>query len=262
MTEPDLTRQTQVRDRAILPVLAVLLLLSVVWLWPKSGREPAPDFGVYAAGQARKEAFFGYFRPLIEQRNREILELRQEILAMQVRAESLSRSDKRRLRELTDVYRVEDFDPSKGQSWELLLRRVDIVPTSLALAQAANESAWGTSRFAREANNYYGQWCFAEGCGLVPQDRSAGLSHEVADFDSPRDSVAAYIRNLNRHYAYQELRLLREQLRENGQPITGIALTPGLASYSERGEEYMQELRSMIRYNDLDELDQQQLGPE
>ncbi|GAB3032894.1 glucosaminidase domain-containing protein [Bowmanella dokdonensis] len=258
---PDHNQATTAR-KLLLPAAALLLLVPLLWLWSELDKEPVPDFAVYAAGNERKQAFFGYFQPLIEQRNREILALRQEILAMQARSSDLTRADRRLLTELADVYRIEDFNPASPASWDLLLRRVDIVPTSLALAQAANESAWGTSRFAREANNFYGQWCFAEGCGLVPKDRGEDMNHEVADFDSPRESVEAYIRNLNRHYAYQDLRRLRQQLRNSGQPITGLALSPGLTSYSERGEEYMQELRNMIRYNNLDKLDEPHLGPE
>jgi len=116
---------------------------------------------------------------------------------------------------------------------------VDTIPPSLALAQAANESAWGTSRFARQAHNYYGQWCFEKGCGIVPDRRDANKSHEVAAFDSPRESVARYLHNLN----------------SNSAPVTGIALAAGLGKYSERGADYISELRSMIEFNKLSKYD-------
>jgi len=100
---------------------------------------------------------------------------------------------------------------------------VDTIPPSLALAQAANESAWGTSRFARQAHNYYGQWCFEKGCGIVPDRRDANKSHEVAAFDSPRESVARYLHNLNSNSAYKSLRDIRSRLKAANKPVTGIA---------------------------------------
>ena len=87
-----------------------------------------------------------------------------------------------------DEYGMKDFDVANDVSWPLLLNRVDVIPPSLALAQGANESAWGTSRFSKEGNNYFGQWCFKLGCGLVPRQRDSGAQHEVAKFDSPRQS--------------------------------------------------------------------------
>src|SRR5690606_11880502 len=137
----------------------------------------------------------------------------------------------------------------------VLLRRVDVLPSSLVLAQAANESAWGTSRFAVEGNNYFGQWCFTEGCGLVPDRRLSEASHEVKAFTSAGESVEAYFMNINTFGAYQGLRLMREELRRSGQIIDGLTLAEGLESYSERGEEYIEELQSMIQFNELLERD-------
>ena len=154
---------------------------------------------------------------------------------------------------------MENFGGTPAE-WETLLRRVDVVPPSLALAQAANESAWGTSRFARDGNNYFGQWCFEQGCGLVPKRRDEGRAHEVATFSSPVESVERYMANLNTHDAYRPLRERREQLRESEAPITGIQLAAGLEKYSERGEEYIAELRSMIRFNNLGAYDKVQIA--
>jgi len=136
-----------------------------------------------------------------------------------------------------------------------LLRRVDIIPSSLALAQAANESAWGTSRFAVEGNNFYGQWCYTEGCGIVPARRIAGENHEVKSFDSVFESVKAYIMNLNTFPNYQKLRDIRQQVRQGGRSIDGISLSEGLDTYSSRGDDYIFELQSMIYSNNLLEFD-------
>lgn len=233
---------------------AALLLLAVLALYLNS-RPDVPKFSDYPAGSERKDAFFGYFLPLVEQRNAEILQTRAELQELQSKADSLSSREERQVIELASRYRIEEFDPVNAAHWDLLMRRVDVVPPSLALAQAANESAWGTSRFSLEGYNYFGQWCFTKGCGLVPESRDSGKTHEVADFGSPQESVEAYMRNLNRHAAYKDLRLIREDLRESDNPITGVDLAAGLVRYSERGDEYIHELRSMIRYNELDELD-------
>ena len=120
-----------------------------------------------------------------------------------------------------------------------------------ALAQAANESAWGTSRFATKGNNLFGQWCFSKGCGLVPRGRVEGASHEVAKFSSPFRSVRAYIQNLNRHPTYQELRDIRQEDRRGKDPLSGVDMAAGLLGYSERGQEYVDEIRAMIHYNNL-----------
>ncbi|AWL11172.1 Protein bax [Saliniradius amylolyticus] len=242
--------------------LTILLVLAVVVasaVWLSQSVPSAPDFTQYEAGEERKQVFFNYFLPLVREHNATIRERRSQIQQW-ADSQELSWWDERTLNEWLEMYRVEDFDPEQPDDWQRLLRKVDIVPPSLALAQAANESAWGTSRFARKANNYYGQWCFSDGCGLVPQSRDAGANHEVAAFDSPQQSVQRYMLNLNRHHAYQELRQIRAQLRAKDKPITGLVLAEGLQSYSERGQEYIDELRSMIRYNELDEYDHQNLA--
>lgn len=235
---------------------AILLYLSRV-----SGTEDSadktnvPDFADFQAGTERKKAFFGYFLPLIADRNQELVDTRSQLLSLKEKTEPLTERETAKLIELGKRYNISAFDPQSNEDWERLLRRVDIVPASLALAQAANESAWGTSRFSREGYNYYGQWCFKKGCGIVPANRDTGKTHEVADFDSPQESVNAYIRNINSHNAYTELRTIRATLRAQEEPITGPALATGLERYSERGEEYIKEIQSMIRYNKLDQHD-------
>ena len=214
-----------------------------------------PDFREAPAGRERKAAFFGYFLPIIEKQNREILKTRQNLADWYLSRDEISSLHASELNTIAIRYRIHDFDIENDKSWQKLLRRVDIVPPSLALAQAANESAWGTSRFAREANNFYGQWCFNKGCGLVPKKREAGKTHEVAAFDSPQESVKMYIRNLNSNSAYKSLREVRAQLRQLNKPVTGHALAAGLKRYSERGLEYVSELRAMIEYNKLARYD-------
>lgn len=210
----------------------------------------APDFRKFAAGPERKQAFFSYILPMVRERNAQILETRQTLIKLQQKDPDASK-----VMSIASDYGLENFDPDSKPQWNTLLKRVDIVPPSLALAQAANESSWGTSRFAREGNNFFGQWCFTKGCGMVPTHRDTGKTHEVAEFWSPYDSVKRYIANLNRHDAYADLRQIRAQRRANDEPITGIALSDGLHKYSERGGAYIKDLKSMIRYNKLVRFD-------
>lgn len=240
-----------------LPVAGLIVLLMAAfaagYLW-RYKPVPAPDFTEYAAGPDRKTAFFDYLLPLVRAENQAILSNREALRAIIERGHA-NWAERRWLEHLAQRYELPDFDPADPRDRQALLYRVDIVPPSMALAQAANESAWGTSRFARRGNNYFGQWCYQPGCGLVPNARVEGATHEVAAFDSPRQSVRRYMNNINTHPAYRDLRQRRAALRAEGQAITGLALIPALTRYSERGQAYVEELREMIRGNELDRLD-------
>lgn len=159
------------------------------------------------------------------------------------------------LSDIAKQYQVDDFDINDRGDWNTLLRRVDIVPVSLALAQAINESAWGVSRFALEGNNYFGQWCYVKGCGIVPNKRDADKDFEVRKFTSMQDSVAAYILNLNTNKAYKEFRKVRFQYREQGYRVIGLSLVNSLSSYSQRGQAYVSSLRKIINQYQLSQLD-------
>ncbi|RBW48292.1 glucosaminidase domain-containing protein [Marinobacter sp. F3R11] len=220
---------------------------------PAWAREDLPDFSDYQDATEKKVAFFSFLYPRIVLANSRIL-IERDYLDSLTRKDSLSAKEYAWLAAQAKRLRVEE-EPGSPEQLFLLRKRLDIIPPSLILAQAANESAWGTSRFARHGNNLFGQWCFSKGCGLVPQSRVDGASHEVASFASPYHSVRAYIQNLNRHASYQGLRDTRLDDREAGTPLSGLALARGLISYSERGEEYVNEIRSMIRYNNLEFYD-------
>lgn len=156
---------------------------------------------------------------------------------------------------LAEKYRVDPKNKSPQQIKESLLKRIDIIPPSLALAQAANESSWGTSRFAKQAYNLYGQWCYSEGCGLVPNQRAEGMTHEIRKFKNPTASVKSYMRNLNSHPAFKGLREIRAELRQAKQPIEGRKLSAGLRSYSERKDAYIKDINNMMTFNKLANLD-------
>lgn len=161
----------------------------------------------------------------------------------------ISEQDQIFLRLISKQYHANPLD------FEELLRRVDAVPPSLALAQAAAESGWGTSRFAREGNALFGQWTWQPGAGIVPMHRPEGATHSVKAFGTVFDSVIGYMRNLNQHDAYQRFRLVREDNREAGPPLDGWALAATLTKYSERGAVYTEELQALIESNDLTVFD-------
>ena len=140
-----------------------------------------------------------------------------------------------------------------------LKKRVDIVPPSLALAQAAEESGWGTSRFAIRGNSLFGQWDFS-GKGIKPKEQRAELgNYGIAAFDSPQDSIEAYMLNLNTHRAYQRMRQKRAVFRQQNRQPTGWDLAKTLDKYSERGTDYVKSLHAIMSYNKLNDADQAHL---
>ncbi len=215
-------------------------------------KKPVPNFSTYTDVKEKKEAFFNYLRPEVEKQNAYLLTLRHYVQTLYRKAlanESLSEEDMARLEWLEEEYRVKPTQPLKTKLLALL-QKIDVLPAELVLVQAANESAWGTSRFARKGYNFFGLWCFSKGCGFVPNRRNDGASHEVAKFDSLSRATYTYMRNLNRHDAYADLREIRSRLRANQIPITGVALAEGLMNYSERGAAYVEELQTMIQFNE------------
>jgi len=222
---------------------------------PSWSRSDLPDFSAYSDTTEKKAAFFSFLYPRIVLANSRIL-IEREYLDSLANKDELSKSELTWLENQAERLRV-DEEPGSEDMFRRLRNRLDVIPPSLVLAQAANESAWGTSRFALRGNNLFGQWCFSKGCGLVPQGRVDGASHEVASFSSPYLSVRSYIQNLNRHPTYQQLRDIRLKARNRDELAGGSSLAAGLLGYSERGEEYVEEIRSMIRYNNLDYYDEE-----
>lgn len=239
----------------ITALITILAMLPVYYSLQSYLRDSAPDFSQFAAGPERKQEFIRYFTPVIQCENAAVLKERELAQKLMPIRSNLGFLQKRKLRRLLTKYKLENFHPEDPSQWAELLKRIDKVPVSLALAQAAKESGWGSSRFAREGNNFFGQWCFEPGCGLIPKNRDRGKTHEVASFSSAADSVKAYIQNLNHNQAYTDLREMRLQQREASEAITGVALAGGLAKYSERGEVYVREIRNLIKHNKLESID-------
>ena len=210
-----------------------------------------PDFASIRDVKEKKKQFFAFIKPAVLAENENILGLRVEIerLIGQLTLEQpFSEQEHAFVANLSKQYRVSKKYSLLRQLYELQLK-VDVIPPALVLVQAANESAWGTSRFARIGLNFFGVWCYKKGCGMVPNGRNEGAKHEVAAYSSVEQGVARYLKNINTNSAYMVFRTIRSQLREQNQPLSPEILATGLIPYSERGTDYVLELTEMIRHN-------------
>ena len=201
----------------------------------------------------KRELFIKIVLPLILDENNKITEDRKKlfkILGKNFNTVGERVWLKRRFKE----YKIDDKDLSK------LKMRMDIVPVSIALAQAANESGWGTSRFALEGNALFGQWTWSKK-GISPKNKDPNQSHKVLQFQVLKASVKAYKNNLNTHNAYKEFREVRAQLREEGKQIIGLHLTKYLKAYAAIGEKYVAILDDIIEKNSLTDFDKANLLP-
>lgn len=213
---------------------------------------------VQAADLTPKQAqFIKFMEPKIHQANSDIKSVRKHLIYLHFLWEEnsyLKSSQEHWLQDLALKYKVGN-DVNNEQTWNKLLKRVDILPDSLILAQAINESAWGQSYFAKQGNNYFGQWCTDPGCGIVPRRRPKGRTYEVKVYTTPQASVNSYILNLNTNRSYRYLRDLRWQMRENREVVSGIALAEGLHHYSQLGKVYVERLQAIIEKYGFSRLD-------
>ena len=209
-------------------------------------KSDVPDFAALSDVNAKKSAFFHYLQPAFDTVTAEVLAERALLATWQTKA-SLTTDEKAQLQAMAAMYKV--TADNEQQVIATLLTQVDIIPEALVFSQSANETGWGTSRFAKEGHNFFGQWCFSKGCGIVPNQREQGAAHEVASFDSITASVRSYFRNINRNQSYLPLRDIRSDLRIKDEHINACALAAGLINYSERKQAYIDEIRAMIRHN-------------
>ncbi len=196
----------------------------------------------------RKALFVRTVLPLVLEANRAIWRDRRRLRQIRNRR-SLSKEEQAWLADAADRYgtAADDLDG--------LLIRIDEVPPSLALAQAALESGWGTSRFARQGNALFGQWSWAPGSGLVPAEREEGATHEIKTFDRLSDSVRSYMHTLNTHAAYEQFRTERARFRATMPVVRGAVLAPTMLKYSQEREIYVRKILTVIRANRLERFD-------
>ena len=266
-----LTSKTHVKTGVTVLLPLVALSLIVVAMIPNESTEPSPiapllqdpvtvfpDFTEIVDVDDKKRQFLDYLEGFIVTENEEIAVIRSRLLFLAEivgRGDNLSLAEAHEIITLSEIYRVEYDGLSTQYVVDELIQRIDHIPVSLALAQAANESAWGTSRFTIEGNNVFGQWCYEEGCGMVPSRRVSGARHEVEYFDTVEKSVKSYFLNINTHDSYAYLRDLRLKMRERGLKLDPMSLSIGLGRYSERGAGYVDEIQRIIIQNELRDRD-------
>ena len=215
----------------------------------------------------KKEIFYRFMLPLVLHANDMVTERRERLIRMKATLAGggeQTNADMQALREGAVLLRITkegeaaaltSSSDSLGAVIDEAIYKLDIIPAGLALGQAAYESGYGTSRFAVEGNALFGQWTYG-GKGLVPEQQRKDLGdHRIAAFDWPFDSVRGYYINLMSHPAYEDFRRLRAELRAAGKPLTSMALADGLIKYSERGQDYVDTLKGIIRVNHLDIAD-------
>ena len=205
------------------------------------------------SAKKRKEFFIQIVLPLILEENKNIKLDRKRLFSI-INKNNNSSSEKKWLEKKYKQYGI----PSKDLS--ILKIRMDIVPVSLALAQAAKETGWGTSRFAQQGNALFGQWTWS-GEGLKPKDAEKSEGHKVMKFNVLQASVRAYQRNINTHSSYEDFRLARAKLRDLGKPLDSMILSSYLDKYAETGNEYVKVLQKIIQQNNLKDFDDAKLLP-
>jgi uncharacterized FlgJ-related protein len=208
----------------------------------------------------KKKLFFRLIAPIVLRINELILEDRaraKELTRRLAQGQSVTPDDQAWLTELAVKYKVLESTSERldSDAFSELLLRVDLVPPSLSLAQAASESGWGTSRFAAQGNSLFGQWTWGKGLKPAQQRTSELGDYRIAAFDSTAQAAYSYALNLNTARAYRDLRLKRADLRRQGLRISGTVLAETLLNYSERGQAYVNDLKALIRNNRLDDAD-------
>ena len=206
-----------------------------------------------------RQQFFDQILPLVLNENQRINKNRKRLLSTLEKLQKgqfLTKESSQWLKQLARKYQVKGEILKQESLQQELLKRVGTIAPSMALAQAANESAWGTSRFSKLGNNLFGIWTYDPDIGIKPLNREPGKKHFVRKFSSFQDSVSVYIHTLNTHSAYKKLRNIRHEAFLEGRKPTGHELADGLEKYSAKGQEYIQMIQSMILRNNLDKLTQ------
>ena len=216
------------------------------------------DLADLSSVEDRKALFLRIVLPLALMSNQELERQRarvQDLAAQIARGEILSARDQAWLTQA-----VARYDLPADADLDRLLERVDVIPPSLALAQSIEESGWGTSRFAQDGNALYGQRTWSPSIiGLVPEKRADRQRHRVRSYMNLMGGVRAYMHNLNSHPAYEDFRHRRAAMRAAGENLDGHKLSGTLLSYSERGQAYVDQIRGLMRTNDLASLDDARL---
>ena len=199
----------------------------------------------------QKKAFVQILLPLIQTENQKIKKLRKKVI--DIFNEPLYLLNEKKIAFLLQVakkYKIKTLNKDE------FLKRIDIIPPSLALAQAAIESGWGKSRFVKEANNIFGHWIYSNK-GLKPKSKYKHITidYSIRIFPSLKDSIRAYMRNLNTNLAYKAFRELRYKYHKNNKKFTGLIATDTMINYSQKKEEYVKLLKKLIKSHNWEKYD-------
>jgi Bax protein len=201
----------------------------------------------------QKEVFFGTLIPMIQKQNKIILDDRGFIIKFFDNRQTMETNNTHisRLKKLQKYYKIKALY-NKNE----YLHKINTIPTSIILAQAALESGWGKSRFVKEGNNIFGHWTYGKK-GLIPRRRNKGARHKIRIFDSLEQSLEAYMQNVNSNGAYKKVRALRALAIKKGKKVDGLDIYKGYIYYSELRGEYLRRLKNMITYNKLLKYDKE-----
>ena len=230
----------------------LLLVLSLYFIPSLSAAGFPESYYEISNVKKQKEVFLNHLYTLIEYENVRILKDREIIkntLSKNIFQINYQSKDFPKLLKLKKKYKIKSI-----HSLDEFLKRIDIVPPSLALAQAAVESGWGKSRFVKEANNIFGHWTYGEK-GIIPQNRNEDAKHKIRIFSSLQTSIRAYMLNLNSNRAYHLFRSKRAKLRETNLAPTGMELSQTMKNYSGIGNKYLEILTNLINKQKLSKFD-------
>jgi Bax protein len=239
----------RIRTLLIAVVIGCIGIAGVMWYSAWKRQPPNP---------VEQTQFIQSILTSAEKNNQTILKQRHHLRTLYMRVmlhkEPLDYLQTVEFHHLVNAYQIKKADPNKSQTWHELFERINIVPNSLIISQAIIESAWGRSRFAIQANNYFGQACFTADCGAAPTKKD-GTHREVEFFSGLDSSVQSYIRNINTNPAYADFRAERSRLQQDHHPITGSELVGTLTAYSTEHQIYIGHVHQIIQKFELSKYD-------
>lgn len=204
-----------------------------------------PGFSKTLSYEENIRSFYEFLRPIIKSENSYILRDRNKLtrLINKIDKNSFSNEETAWLKTKAEYYKLKSFSAYNKEELSSLLTRMDIIPETMVMSQAAIESAFGTSGFARKANNLFGMRTFSASKGVIPKNRAEGMRFYVAKYETINKSIRCYMRNLNTHSAYFNMRKQRKLYRQSNEPLDAYKLAEGLTKYSTEGHIYVQKIR-------------------
>ncbi len=208
-----------------------------------------PEFSSSLTYDERIQSFFDFLHPIIKAENSSILYDRTKLIQLIAKSEkgNLKIKDINWINEKAQYYKLQNFSHKHQNDLSFLLTRIDVIPELMVMSQAAIESAYGTSGFAKRANNLFGMRTLSPDNGIIPKRRPKGAHFFIAKYDTVNKSIQCYLRNLNTHKAYNDLRETREDFHKNNKPIDAYMLANGLTKYSSEGNVYVQKIRRTMK---------------